>query len=226
MNPTIAAVLFDKDGTIIDFHRTWDHALGEAIRAAATDAAAFEQVAWVLHYDLEQGRIAATSPFVAESNDVVEALLGPLVDLDTYRSVLARTSVERVAPAVGLPGLFADFTARGVRLAVVTNDDEPVARHQIDRLGWGRWFDHIVGCDSGFGAKPEPGMVHGALGLLGVAPANAVIVGDSTHDLVAGRSAGVRTVLVTNGSTPPSGAVDLADHVIESLDELVAALDR
>jgi hypothetical protein len=62
-----------------------------------------------------------------------------------------------------------------------------------------RIFDFVAGCDSGFGAKPDPGMCLAFAAHLGHAPDTILMVGDSLHDLTAGRAAGMRTVGVLTG---------------------------
>ncbi len=221
----IEAVLFDKDGTLIDFHRTWDAAVGRALKASAPDDASLARAAEALAFDLTTGRVGPESPFIAESNDVIAALLDSLLDLGAFDRALSASAREDVAPATGAASLLDSLSGAGVPAAVVTNDDEATARVQMEALGWGDFFAAIVGFDSGFGAKPGPGPIVGACSLLGIEPARAVMVGDSRHDLVAGRAAEVSTVLVTNESanglpTPRGDSADLADLVISRLDEL------
>jgi len=66
------AVLFDKDGTLIDLHLTWGVALGSAIEASAIDADHQALAFQAMHYDPAARRFAMTSPFVAEPIDVID----------------------------------------------------------------------------------------------------------------------------------------------------------
>lgn len=213
-------MLFDKDGTIVDYHRTWDAATGEALRESAHDDSALEIVAALLDYDLEAGSIGPTSPLIAESNDTIAALIGPFVDVERCFEVVERVAVEQVVAAPGAGPTLRRLEADGTALAIVTNDYAEIARKQLDALGFADLFGVVVGCDSGLGAKPEPGIVSGTLDLLGVGPQQATIVGDSDHDLAAGRAAGVSTVLVTNGREPADRTAELADRIITGLTEL------
>lgn len=214
------AVLFDKDGTLVDFHRTWDRAVGTALRAAAPDERSLVAAAEVLGFDLASDCVDPGSPFVAEPNEVVLALLEPHLDTELFVRAAMEASMETVVAAAGVPALLHRLRAEQVALAVVTNDWAKVARRQLAILDWTDLFDAVVGSDSGFGAKPEPGMVHGALDLLGVAPADALMVGDAIHDVLAGRRAGVSTALVTNGQPADPEAAALADVVVHTVAEL------
>lgn len=221
---TVRAVLFDKDGTIVDFHRTWDLAIGTALRSSAPSAAALQQAADALEFDLVTNTIRPGSPLIAESNYGVAALVDSFLPIDSFFAAIRAASASHAAPAIGVPELFVELQERGIVLGVVTNDFESSAADQIAALGWSEHFAAVVGSDSGFGAKPAPGMVIGALDLLGVPALEAVLVGDTTHDLDAGNGAGVVTVLVGNGEVVPSAYAALATLTIDRLSELIPSL--
>ncbi len=219
----ITAVLFDKDGTLIDFHRTWDAAVGQALREAAPSVEVMHRAAELLDFDLGSNSIRPGSVIVAESNDVITTLLEPILDASRWLEIVLTSAMTMVTAAAGVPDALHELRACEISLGVVTNDDANVAARQLEILGWRDLFAQVVGADSGFGAKPEPGMITGVLALLGVEPSNAIVVGDSGHDLEAGRRAGVTTVLVTNGVSNESLAA-MADITIESVAELLSRL--
>lgn len=227
--PSIRAVLFDKDGTLVDFHATWAPATEAGLRAATTDEAGLQAAAEAIGYDLERRAFVADSAFIAGSNDEITDLLEAHLDMAAFERACMEAAKQTTTPADGLPQLLEALRGAGIALAVVTNDWARIADEQLAQLGWSHLFDTVVGSDSGFGAKPEPGMVLGALERLGVAPEAAAMVGDTAHDLHAGRAAGVLTVLVTgSGATEtvdPSFA-ELADIVVDSLSELWDQLER
>ena len=212
----IAGVVFDKDGTLLDFHATWDRALGAALDGIDASGARAEAAA-ILHYDLDSQRIGPASPFIAESNDVVVELLRGLVDLGEFERRLVQAAHDELVEMPGASSTLSQLAGRGLLLAVATNDAAWIAESQLDRLGWRERFGEIYGYDSGHGAKPGPGMVTAAVEGFGLAPAQVLMVGDSPHDLIAGREAGTVTVLI--GTNPD--AIPFADHRIDSLSELL-----
>lgn len=218
------AVLFDKDGTLVDFHGTWDAAVGQALRETAGDDATLMKAAAALNFDLNANSILATSALIAESNDVIFELVAPILDAERLFSIAFERSYQTVTAAKGLPDALLQLRENDVKLGIATNDYESVVDAQLTTLGWGSLFDARVGADSGFGAKPEPGMIFGVLRQLGVDPAQAVMVGDTAHDIKAGALAGVRTVLVTNGQTPLTAVSQEADLVVDDLGDLLKAL--
>lgn len=227
MTQALEAVLFDKDGTLVDFHATWDAATEVGLRAATLDNASLRAAAEAIGFDLATHRFRSDAVFIAESADVIMAVLEAHVDLPRFEEACMAAAMQTTTAAPGLPDLLHRLQSRSVALAVVTNDWEGIAEDQLAVLGWSELFDAVVGSDTGYGAKPAPDMVLGALDELGVEPDAALMVGDTAHDLHAGRAAGVETVLVTNGAAPASVAPDvvvLADIVVPSLATLEAEL--
>lgn len=86
-----------------------------------------------------------------------------------------------------------ELRRRGHELAIVTSKSEYLAFRALNRVGLARHIDTVVGCDGSTRHKPDPEPVLIALNRLGYAPANAIFVGDSIHDMLAGNAAGVRS---------------------------------
>ena len=114
----------------------------------------------------------------------------------------------------------------GFRLGVATNDAEAPARAHLERAGTVHLFDFIAGYDSGFGAKPGAGQLIGFANAMGLAPQDCVMVGDSRHDLGAGRRAGFATVGVLTGMAKAKELQDLADVVLPDIGHLPDWLDQ
>lgn len=90
--------------------------------------------------------------------------------------------------------------ARGHQTGVVTSKGEWLAMKGLALVGLASGMDTIVGADSSTRHKPDPEPVRVALQRLGAEPDNALYVGDSVHDLMAGRAAGVRTAAALWGA--------------------------
>lgn len=89
---------------------------------------------------------------------------------------------------------------RGHELGIVTSKSEALAMRGLVHVGLARYIDTIVGCDAGSRHKPDPEPVRIALHRLDCRPEDAVFVGDSVHDIMAGNAAGVRTVAALWGA--------------------------
>jgi pyrophosphatase PpaX len=116
---------------------------------------------------------------------------------------------------------------RGHELAIVTSKSEALALRGLTHVGLARFMDTIVGCDGSTRHKPDPEPVQIALHRLACAPEDAIFVGDSVHDILAGNAAGVTTVAATWGAFRRS---DLEpgqpDFYMESISELIGLVER
>ncbi|KQP09690.1 hydrolase [Methylobacterium sp. Leaf99] len=229
----LRGILFDKDGTLIDFDRTWGPA-AHAVMAtlAGGDRARFEALMRVSHYVEDERRFLATSPLLAGASSIYGPLWAQVLDRpagpDLYAEMdgLFREAALRSLLPIGAPAdLAAQLVGAGYALGIATNDAEASARAQAEVLGLTQHLGFIAGYDSGHGAKPE--MVLAFAAHLGVAPSRVALVGDTLADTSAARAAGAVAIAVLSG---PAGEVAReamaahADHVIGSIHDLPALL--
>jgi phosphoglycolate phosphatase len=123
-------------------------------------------------------------------------------------------------------GLLA-LRARGLRLACLTNKPTAFARPLLQAKGLDGYFSEVFGGDAFDRKKPDPLPLLKTCEALGSEPARTLMIGDSSNDAQAARSAGCPVVLVTYGYNhgEPVRSVD-ADGYLDSLDELAALLVR
>lgn len=229
----LAGILFDKDGTLVDFHATWGRATHAVMtRLSRGDSAALARLADAMHYELDAQRFRATSPLIGGSPAALEAAwalaLGRVGDpalVEELNDAFAVETLARSTP-IGDPVAVLDaLRGRGLRLGLATNDAEASARQQLRKLGLDAHLDFIAGYDSGHGGKPEPGMVLAFAAALGVSPAAVALVGDTPHDMAAARAAGAVAVAVLSGPVGRAVLEPIADHVIDSVADLPALVD-
>ncbi len=127
----------------------------------------------------------------------------PLVNTTPYPGV--RETLERLGAC---------------KKAVISNKLTDFAKKILEALDLLKHFEIVAGVDSAPERKPSPVPILRVLSLLGVAPHEALIVGDSIYDIAAGRSAGIRTVAVTYGYGAP-GFSEGCDFVIDRFSELL-----
>ncbi|MCL6283949.1 HAD family hydrolase [Ruegeria sp. 2012CJ41-6] len=225
----IDAILFDKDGTLFDFAATWEaFARSLLTKLAEGDPNRAAQLGEVIGFDLHAGRYHPDSIVIAGTTSEVVEMLAPSLPGMTKPGLTDMLNREAaLAPqteAVPLVPFLDNLRNHGLRLGIATNDSEAPARVHLGAAGVLDRFDFIAGYDSGHGAKPEPGQLLAFAAHIDVAPEHIAMVGDSTHDLKAGRAAGMRTVGVLTGVAPADELAPYADVVLANVGEIPAWL--
>ena len=230
------AVLFDKDGTLVDFRATWlPRYRGAAAELAATAGGPpglAQALLERLGYDRRDDTFMAESPLLWASNVEIAAvwaampeLAGRVDALAVARRHFADHDRYPLQPVGDLPTLFARLKAHGLVLGMATSDDTANALDTATRLEIAAALSFIAGADAGYGEKPEPGMALAFCAATGVTPARTVVVGDTHADMLMARKAGCGlAVAVRTGGTPAHVLEALADHVLDDLHGLPALL--
>jgi len=224
----IKAILFDKDGTLLDFHATWIPAFRCAAQAVSRDAGRPELADRLLAiggYDHQTGRCTPGLPLASGTNvDIArlwaqECRRDDVAQLVTQlEEIFAREAAARAVPVGDLASLFTRLIARGLRLGIATMDSESLARDAVSLLEIESQLSFVCGYDSGFGVKPGPGMVAAFCDRLFLQPTEVLVVGDTPHDLQMGRAAGVGLVVgVLSGTGTRKLLESHCDHVLDDV---------
>ena len=219
-DPFFDIVGFDLDGTLLDTSDDLAAAVNHALASIDRPLLTVEQVKPMIgggaRHMLAQG-LAATGGCDDATLDVLHRRL-----LDHYEANIAVLT----RPYPGTLDALDTLAARGVRIAVVTNKLEALARKVIDTLDLTRRFACIIGGDTmGPGnGKPSPKPIYEMLARCG--GGTAAFVGDSIFDVQAGHAAGLPTVACSFGFLmQPVGELG-ADAIIDGFDELIPTLER
>lgn len=235
MARSIRGVLFDKDGTLLDFERTWAPVSRRCAERVAHHPEQVDRLLDRVGHNPSTDRFVPGSAIVAgTAQDVARGFAEVLGD---GRSVEALTQLidatflaEAGRCAVAIPGLtelVARLRARALVLGVATSDNTASAEAALGVLDLRAHFAFVCGYDAGHGEKPGPGMVLGFCAQTGLKPSEIAVVGDSTHDLEMARAAGAGLCVgVLTGPARHDDLAPLADVVLGSAVELVAHLER
>ena len=229
-NPAdIKGILFDKDGTLVDFNATWlSIADFMAMDAAEGDRWKADRLLSAAGFDFVNKRFKPDSIFASGTNmDVVELWFPRLSDEDQMLAV-ARfneiTSVQGSSMAVALPGIVGALTAlhkRSYRLGVATNDSTAGAEKTMVTLGVAQLFDAAYGYDAVANPKPAPDTILAFCDLTGLRPAEIAMVGDNRHDLEMARAGGCGLAIgVLSGTGTRESLSSIADFVLDSVADL------
>ncbi|WP_225446454.1 HAD family hydrolase [Paenibacillus rhizovicinus] len=247
----IEAILFDKDGTLLDFIYTWGKWSERVFTQFAKQLEARNlppmdvdlSALWGTRHDrhgevVDYDRNGVLSMGTVEDLMITLAWQGHRLGMTwaeakeaAYASrQYAEEQLDIARDAKALPGVV-EFLEQcrgcGLKLAVVTADETSGAVKHLEWLGLERYFDVIIGTDQVERGKPFPDMAMLACRRLGVTPAQAAVIGDTNGDMRMARSAGA---FVTIGIAKPDASSVLqlpdADKVIASFHELRLSADE
>ena len=230
----IDLVIFDKDGTLIDFDAMWGPWVVELARRleTLTGRTLADGLFAALGFDAATGRTIAGGPLAATPMARLRELTVELLIEAGIEEGEARSAVERAwdppdpvspRPVAELRPLFEAIRAGGRRrLAVATSDDRGPTERTLAGLGVADLVDALACADDGVPVKPAPEMVWTLCRTLGVDPARAAVVGDSPADLAMARAAGAGLVVgVLSGVGGRADLEPYADVLLGSVAELV-----
>ena len=229
---TISAILFDKDGTLIDYHRTWTSINREAaLFAAGGEIDLADKLLAVGGWNAATQRVTADSALAAATAfEIAElwsqhgsriAIAQLTRDIDR---IFARGMADAV-PVTDLASLFGELKGRGLALGVASSDNAASVEALARDHGLKEYLDFTAGYDSGHGTKPGPGMLTAFCDVVGCAPSETVVVGDNDHDMAMAEAggAGMRIAVLT-GTGTRAGLEPRSDFCIESIEGIPAIL--
>lgn len=231
MPKTIEGLVFDKDGTLFDFHATWGvWCHGFITEISDGDSCVASALADVFEYDFANGAFYEHSGFIAGTLDDVldqmHAVLGQWQRQDLHDFILRSSAEAPQQPVADLKAVLGGLKQNALLLGLATNDNEAPARAHLKSVDILQQFDFVSGCDSGFGAKPGAGMLLAFCDATGLTPDKVAMVGDSTHDLIAGRAAGMTNIGVLTGPAKAEDLAPFADVILQDISGIPDWLGR
>lgn len=217
--PAVRAVLFDLDGTLLD-------TLPDLIAAANLT---LQELGRPLRSDAEirnfigKGVPHLVYRFMTEGSQASEEEVEGA--LAVFRRYYAQENGVRTLPFPGVLEMLTALKADGYRLALVTNKATAFTHPLLAQQAVEGFFDSIVCGDTLTVRKPDPAPLLLACSQLGVAPSEAVMVGDSLNDAAAAHAVGMPVLLLKHGysSAMPVEEIDCA-ALLSSLAEIPAWL--
>lgn len=200
--PTIQTVLFDLDGTLIDSIRliidSYHHTLEVHGIPARTDREWLDGIGTPLRVQFGAW---------AHDEERMEAMIA------TYRDYNIFHHDSRVTVYPGVVEMIEAVRGLGCRTGIVTSKNRVGAFRGLRLAGLESAMEVVIGADDVTNPKPHREPIDRAVELLGADASTTIYVGDSVHDMRAGRNAGVRTAAVLWG---PFGRADLEETTPDS----------
>ena len=208
-------VIFDVDGTLLDTERIFMDAWREA-------GARFGYTV------TDEALLKTRAVRMAEAIPVFQRCCGadfPYMEVRAERTRIAEEIIAGSAPeALWKPGVLQVLQAlqdRGHRMAVASSTPQPLTRAHLAHGGLLDFFPVVVTGDMVPNGKPEPDIFLLAAELLGSAPEDCAVVGDTPADVFAGSAAGMDVYLIPDQvpANPETRARSL--RVLDSLLQLL-----
>lgn len=230
----IKAVLFDKDGTILDFDKTW-MPLWEAILAGVKETFGLkEEHLQAFHHALGvTGKGCTPSSIFVQSHFehmLDAAYAGSALDEDKKDAIIAyvrdfvqnRAKDYAKAHAIpGVPDVIRAIKGQGFLVGLVTSDLEPIAMEHMKDLGLSGVFDYMA-CDNGVRKlKPHRDILDEVCEKFGILPHEVAMVGDAVVDMQFAKDNGMGYGIYVRSGYPDEKGEKMADMILDDVTQLV-----
>lgn len=185
----IRLIIFDLDGTLIDAYRAIEKSFNFVMRALGLKL----RSPGIIRRSVGWGDVFLLKPFVPKK-DLACALK---LYRNHHKQSLVRNS--RLYPKVRL--LLRRIKAKRLKLAVASNRPTEFSLILLKHLGILRYFDYVLCGDKLKKGKPHPEILNRIIRRFKLKKDQVLYVGDMIIDAQAGKRAGVRTIIVTGGSS-------------------------
>ena len=211
----INTVIFDLDGTLIDTNDlvadSWRYTVKKLTGKDITD-------------DEIRGTLGE---ILLDSMRRIMPEIDPDTALEVYRAYQRDIFLDSIKLYDGTAEVLAALHGAGIKNAILTSRLRTSTEKAMAHFGIRELFDAVLTASDTKIFKPDPAPVYLILDMLGSKAEDAMIVGDSIHDVEAGLAAGVFTVLVDwSCALPPERRADAPapDAVIEKMQDLLTLL--
>lgn len=214
-SPHAAAVIFDFEGTLVDFQWQLQPAEDElrgALARFGLVAAPFRQGNYATMWNAAADLLGSRLP-------ELRRLLFPIYDR------WDADALTRWAPRPEAGELLRRLAAAGRRVGLVSNIGRAALQEALHRFDFARWLAPVVSRDDVTYLKPRAEGIARVLSAWQARPDAALFVGDSRADVLGARAAGMRVAVIRGGECDESAFVsDPPDHLVSHLGEIEGLL--
>lgn len=212
-------VLFDLDGTLLDTAPDFAHVINRERAKKNLQAVSLDKIRPAVSDGLEA--LMKTGFDTLKGHAEYDELCK--ITLSGYEDILA----EYTKPFPGIPELLHTLETRNIPWGIVTNKSSNLTLPLLANLGFAKNAACVVSGDTTPHYKPHPEPLLHACRELHIPPSNAIYIGDAERDIIAGKTAGMKTILALFGYIADvEKAMQFgADHVVHHADEILPRLE-
>ena len=216
----VEAVLFDFEGTLVDFQWNLAGAVRETIEMLKTSGFPIDRIR-SRKYSTLMKEAMETASEMGRSPDEVREKIGAIYDRYD-EDALTRWALRQKAK-----NFLSALKAKGIKTALVSNVGKKGLVKALQKLELHPFFDVIVTRNDVKAPKPHSEGIHLALNQLQVKKENTLFIGDSLDDVHAAKNAGLRVIIILGGENPKPDLLSAnPDLLIQTYDELLASLKK
>ncbi|UXR71858.1 MULTISPECIES: HAD family hydrolase [unclassified Staphylococcus] len=223
-------LLFDKDGTLIQFDQSW---VKVGIQLVDDVCEHFEIAERSIVYDaigIEEQAFRSGSVMASGSLEEMTAIFNQYTHVDTYDWVCARSQqlIDTREPESKLyPGVreaLIQLKSHGYQLAIVTGDNAQGVSHFLNETGMEDVFSCVISTNGDNYEKPDPRLLQ-PLWSLGVEGEEMIMIGDTDLDMETGKRARCAKNIGVKTGLGREATFDEADVVLEDVTQLIDYLE-
>jgi phosphoglycolate phosphatase len=209
--------VFDIDGTLVDSREVIHGAALAAFAALSLTPPSYDQVRHIVGLNLDVA-LAMIAPDLSPAG---------LVELESHYKAAFHDFHRQpgfIEPLyAGAADTLEHLRQAGWRLSMATGKSRRGVEMVMAMHGWQDLFETTHCADDGPG-KPHPAMILAAMKAQGIGPEHTVMIGDTSHDMIMAKGAGVRAQGVSWGFHTLDEVAAHADHVAQDFSDLKTQL--
>lgn len=214
MTKRITTLLFDFDGTLLNTNELIIHTFSAILDNHFPNRYSRDDILQFIGPSLNQ-----TFEIIAPSR--AEELV------KEYRELNIALHDEMVSEYDGVVETLHILKDRGLKMAIVSTKKRATILHGLRLMGVSELFDTVISLDEVENPKPDPEPILKALNELSSSPAEALMIGDNSHDIHGGKNAGVRTAGVAWSAKGEEFMASLGpDYMLQHISDLLEIVNE
>ncbi len=215
-----STIIFDLDGTLVDSARDLSSALNHVLRHNKRPEIDLDNVR---HMVGDGAKALIIKGFTETGTLPNENELKGI--LEEFLKFYSKNIAQKTIIFPGAINILKKLSNQGIPLGLCTNKVMSLTTKLVNEIGLVDYFDVIVGGDSFDWQKPDPRHISSTLEMLGCDAKKAIMVGDSSNDILAARKAGLKSICVSFGYSKVPVAQLEPDAIIDHYDDFFNALN-